>query len=105
VRKEKTDTEFWERTLRTKDIWEADNCRALGWKDRTGSGSCPLAVGFGNDRPEPPDSATRILVNKTDLQEMVCESGRWIELAQDRVRWRAALVMTVLSIRILPPEY
>jgi len=34
-----TDTEFWERPLRTKGIWEDDNCRALGWKvDRTGSG-------------------------------------------------------------------
>jgi hypothetical protein len=30
--------------------------------DITGSGSCPLAGGFGNDCPEPPDSATRILI-------------------------------------------
>ena len=73
--------------------------------DRTGSRSCPLAGGFGNDCPEHPDSATRILINKTDLKEMVCESGRWIELAQDRVRWWDALIMTVLSIRILPLEY
>ena len=77
MRKERTDTEFWERTLRTKDIWEDDNCSTLGWKvDRTGSGSCPLAGGFGNDCPEPPDFATRILINKTDLKEMVCESVR-----------------------------
>jgi len=63
VRKERTDTEFRERTLKTKDVWEDDNYRALGWKvDRTGSGSCPLAGGFGDDCPEPPDSATRILI-------------------------------------------
>ena len=80
--------EFWGRPLRTKDMWENDNCRALGWKvDRTGSGSCPLAGGFGNDCPEPPGSATRILTNKTDLKEMGCESGRQRKLAQDRVQW------------------
>lgn len=33
-----------------RDVWEDDNCRALGWKvDRTGSGSCLLAGGFGYD--------------------------------------------------------
>jgi hypothetical protein len=44
--------------------------------DRTGSGSCPLAGDFGNDCPEPPGSATRILIDETGLKEMGCEYGR-----------------------------
>jgi hypothetical protein len=31
------------------------------------------------------------------------EDGRWIELAQDRVQWRA-LVLAVLNLRVLLPE-
>jgi hypothetical protein len=39
------------------------------------------------------------LISKTDRREIVCEDGRWMELAQDCVHWRA-LVLTVLeSIR------
>jgi hypothetical protein len=32
-----------------------------------------------------------------------CEDGRWIELAQDRVQWRA-LVLEALNLMVLPPE-
>jgi hypothetical protein len=42
-----------------------------------------------------------ILISKMDLREIRCEDGRWIELAQDRVQWRA-LVLAVLNLRVLP---
>jgi hypothetical protein len=38
-----------------------------------------------------------------DLREMGCEDGRWMELAQDRVQWRA-LVLAVLNLRVLLAE-
>jgi hypothetical protein len=38
-----------------------------------------------------------------DLTEMGCKDGRWMELAQDRVQWRA-LVFVVLNLRVLLPE-
>jgi hypothetical protein len=37
-----------------------------------------------------------------DLREIGCEDGRWMELAQDRVQWRA-LVLAVLKLRVLLP--
>ena len=36
---------------------------------------------------------------KVDLQEVRGECGDWIELAQDRDRWRA-LVSTVMNLRV-----
>jgi hypothetical protein len=43
------------------------------------------------------------LISKMDLREMGCEDGRWMELAQDRVQWRA-LMLAVLNLRVLLPE-
>ena len=37
--------------------------------------------------------------NKMDLQEEGCGSMDWIDLAQDRDRWRA-LVSTVMNLRV-----
>jgi hypothetical protein len=34
------------------------------------------------------------IISKMDLKEIGCEDGRWMELAQDRVQWRA-LVLAV----------
>ena len=36
---------------------------------------------------------------KTDLQEVGCESVDWIDVAQDRDRWRA-LVKAVVNLRV-----
>jgi len=38
-----------------------------------------------------------------DLMEIGCGDGRWMELAQDRVLWRA-LVLAVLNRSVLLPE-
>jgi hypothetical protein len=40
---------------------------------------------------------------KTDLRETACENVRWMELAQDRVQWRA-LVLAVLNLGVLLPQ-
>jgi hypothetical protein len=39
---------------------------------------------------------------RMDLREFVCGSVDWIQLAQDRDRWRA-LVNTVMNLRVLSP--
>ena len=39
------------------------------------------------------------LENKIDLQEMGRGCGDWMELAQDRDRWRA-LLSTVMNLRV-----
>jgi hypothetical protein len=45
-------------------------------------------------------SVVTVLVNiKTNLQEVGGRCGDWMELAQDRDRWRA-LVNTVMNLRV-----
>ena len=46
-----------------------------------------------------PDVDGRIIRIKMDLQEVGGDSGDWMELAQDRDRWRA-LVNTVMNFRV-----
>jgi hypothetical protein len=41
--------------------------------------------------------------NRMDLREIGWESVVWIQLAQDRDRWRA-LVNTVMNLRVLAPR-
>jgi hypothetical protein len=36
---------------------------------------------------------------KMDLREVECEGADWVDLAQDRDRWRA-LVYTVMNLRV-----
>jgi hypothetical protein len=67
--------------------------------DGTGSGSCPMA-GFSISIVEPSVSATIVSVSKINLMEMGCETGRWMELAQDHVQWQA-LVLAVLNLWVL----
>jgi hypothetical protein len=40
---------------------------------------------------------------KMDIQEVGLGCGDWIELAQDRDRWRA-LVSTVMNFRVVPQD-
>ena len=60
--------------------------------DETGSGSCQM-IGFGISGVEPSGSATRqLLISKMDLREIVCEDGRWMDLAQDRVKRQTSVL-------------
>jgi hypothetical protein len=62
--------------------------------DGTGSGSC-LVAGI----VEPSGYVTR--VSKL-VREINCEGGKWMELAKDRVQWRA-LVLAELNLRVMLP--
>jgi hypothetical protein len=70
----------------------------LNWHTIVHSGSLPadLPITFGFCYQSQ-------LISEMDLKETGCENGKWIELAQDRVQWRA-LVLAVLNLRVLLPE-
>jgi hypothetical protein len=40
---------------------------------------------------------------RMDVKEIVCGSVEWIQLVQDRGRWRA-VVNTVMNLRVLVPR-
>jgi hypothetical protein len=40
---------------------------------------------------------------KMDLMEISCVTGKWMNLAQDRVQWRV-LVLVVLNLQTLLPD-
>jgi DNA polymerase III delta prime subunit len=40
---------------------------------------------------------------KMDLREIGCEDGRWLEVAEERIQWRA-LVLRMLELRVLLPH-
>jgi len=53
------------------------------------------------DREGGGGSAATVSVSKMVLRNMLgCEDGRWMELAQDRVQWRA-FVLAVLNLGVL----
>jgi len=66
-------------------VWRRGACRALMGKPE---GKRPL----GRRRRRWEDNI------KTDLQEVGCEGMDWIELAQDRDRWLAPVIM-VMNLR------
>jgi hypothetical protein len=69
--------------------------------DGTGSGLCSVE-GFGIRIAEPSGSGTNEVAGKIDLREIGCEAGNWMELAEDRVKsW--AWVLMVLSLWVLLP--
>ena len=43
------------------------------------------------------------VINKMDLEEIHCENGKWMELAEDRVQWWD-LVLLVLNRCVLVSE-
>jgi hypothetical protein len=47
--------------------------------------------------------STTVLIGKMDLREVGCEDVRWMELAQDRVKWQA-LVLAMLNLGVLLTE-
>jgi hypothetical protein len=61
-------------------------------------------AGFGISGVEPLCSATGELISKMDFMTIGCESGRWMELAQDRVYWWA-VVLAVMNRCVLLPAY
>jgi hypothetical protein len=48
-------------------------------------------AGFVISGVEPLGSTARELISKMDIRETRCDDGRCMELAQDRVLWRALL--------------
>jgi hypothetical protein len=60
-----------------------------------------LGLGIAGDGTS--GSATRVLISMIHLREIVCEDGRWMKMAQDRVQWQG-FVSAALNLRILLPQ-
>jgi hypothetical protein len=79
--------------------------RRMRWVEHvahTGRGEVHTGFWWGNlserDHLEDPGSDGRIIL-RWNLQEVGCGDMEWIELAQDRDRWRA-VVNAVMNLRV-----
>jgi hypothetical protein len=79
----------------------------MGWAAVTNGGDKECVQIFGGKSPRKRllGRPRKIWENNVeiDLGEISCEDRKWVELAQDRVQWRA-LASSVFSFRYLLPQ-